>query len=96
MTPVVTPLVLRDAIAGALWEYVKAQDLTEVCVFLGLKPPGEYEYPFSSKRSYVRARLLNKSTDELADLARKVVARSVRWSSQRCWSAWVRMASLAT
>jgi len=75
MTPVVTPLVLRDAIAGALWEYVKAQDLAEVCVFLGLEPQGEYENPFSSKRSYVRARLLNKSTDELADLARKVVAQ---------------------
>lgn len=75
MTAVVTPLVLRDAIAEALWEYVRAQDLAEVCVFLGLDPQDEYEDPFYSKRRYVRARVRTKSIDELADLARKVVAQ---------------------
>ena len=34
----VTPLELRDEICVALWEYVKAQDLAEVCVYLGLQP----------------------------------------------------------
>lgn len=71
----VTPLELRDEICVALWEYVKAQDLAEVCVYLGLQPKGEYENPFSSKRGYVRTRVLNKSMDELADLARRVVAQ---------------------
>jgi hypothetical protein len=32
MSAVVTPLVLRDAIAEALWAHVRAQDLAEVCV----------------------------------------------------------------
>ncbi len=75
MSAVVTPLVLRDAIAEALWAHVRAQDLAEVCVYLGLEPQGEYENPFDSKRGYVRARLLTKSMDELAELARKVVAQ---------------------
>ena len=75
MTAVVTPLVLRDAIAEALWAHVRAQDLAEVCVYLGLEPQGEYENPFDSKRGYVRGRLLTKSLDELTELARKVVAQ---------------------
>jgi len=75
MTAVVTPLVLRDGIAEALWAHVRAQDLAEVCVYLGLEPQGEYENPFDSKRGYVRGRLLTKSLDELTELARKVVAQ---------------------
>lgn len=75
MTAVVTPLVLRDAIAEALWAHVRAQDLAEMCVYLGLEPQGEYENPFNSKRGYVRGRLLTRSMDELAELARKVVAQ---------------------
>jgi hypothetical protein len=75
MSAVVTPLVLRDAIAEALWAHVRAQDLAEVCVYLGLEPQGEYENPFDSKRGYVRGRLLTKSLDELTELARKVVAQ---------------------
>jgi hypothetical protein len=75
MAAVVTPLVLRDAIAEALWLHVRAQDLAEVCVYLGLEPKGDYEDPFTSKRGYVRSRLLAKSLDELAELARKVVAQ---------------------
>ena len=75
MTAVVTPLVLRDAIAEALWAHVRVQDLAEVCVCLGLEPQGEYENPFDSKRGYVRGRLLTKSLDEFTELARKVVAQ---------------------
>jgi hypothetical protein len=41
MSAVVTPLVLRDAIAEALWAHVRAQDLAEVCVYLGLEPQGK-------------------------------------------------------
>jgi hypothetical protein len=67
--------VLRDGIAEALWAHVRAQDLAEVCVYLGLEPQGEYENPFDSKRGYVRGRLLTKSLDELTELARKVVAQ---------------------
>lgn len=37
-----------------------ARDLAEVCVYLGLEPQREYEDPFSSKRRYVRTRLLSK------------------------------------
>ena len=74
-TAVVTPLVLRDTICEALWEHVRAQDLADVCVYLGLAPQGEDENPFNSKRGYVRTRLLSKSMDELADLARRVVAQ---------------------
>lgn len=75
MIPVVTPVVLRDEICEALWAHVRAQDLAEVCVYLGLAPQGEYENPFNSKRAYVRQRLLSMSMDELAELARKVVAQ---------------------
>jgi hypothetical protein len=75
MAAVVTPLFLRDAIAEALWLHVRAQDLAEVCVYLGLEPKGDYEDPFTSKRGYVRSRLLAMSLDELAELARKVVAQ---------------------
>jgi hypothetical protein len=75
MTPAITPPMLRDEICEALWEHVRAQDLAEVCVYLGLTPQGEYENPFNSKRGYVRTRLLSKSMDELTELARKVVAQ---------------------
>jgi hypothetical protein len=48
MTAVVTPVVLRDAIGEALWERVRAQDLAEVRVYLGLAPQAEDEDPFRS------------------------------------------------
>ena len=50
MTPV-SRLAVRDAICEALWENVKAQDLAEVCVHLGLEPRADSEDPFSSKRT---------------------------------------------
>jgi hypothetical protein len=96
MSAVVTPLVLRDAIAEALWAHVRAQDLAEVCVYLGLEPQGEYENPFDSKRGYVRARLLTKSMDELAELARRSWRNSAMRTSQWCSSDSARTVSPAT
>ena len=75
MTAAVTPVELRAGICEALWAHVSAQDLAEVCVYFGLPPQGSDEDPFRSKRGYVRTRLLSKSLDELAELARKVTAQ---------------------
>ncbi len=70
----VTPLVLRDAIADVLAENVKAYNLAEVCVALGLEGQrDEYDSPSSSKRVYVRARILTKPMPELVDLGRRLV-----------------------
>lgn len=63
---------LRTAIAETLYP-VSAYELADVCVALGLAPP-EGDDPMSSKRSYVNRRLLNKSLDELTELAQRVVA----------------------
>jgi hypothetical protein len=73
MTPV-SRLAVRDAICEALWENVKAQDLAEVCVHLGLEPRADSEDPFSSKRTYVRRRLLNTPINQLVKLARTIIA----------------------
>ena len=64
---------LREAIADAIAENVKAYDVADVCVdLLGLEPPGEGEDPFYSKRVYVRGRL-NKSITEVEAMARKII-----------------------
>ena len=75
VSPPVSPVALRNEICEALWGYVSANDLAEVCVHLGLAPQGEGEDPFYSKRAYVRHRLLTKSMDELVEVARNVVAQ---------------------
>lgn len=65
---------LREAIADAITENVKAYDVADVCVdLLGLEPPGEGEDSFYSKRVYVRGRLLNKSITEMEAMARKII-----------------------
>lgn len=66
---------LREHIAEALWARVSATDLADVCVvLLGLAPPrDEHDDPMSSKRRYVRQRLMSKTVPELIDLAHKVV-----------------------
>ena len=62
---------LREAIADAIAENVKAYDVADVCVdLLRLEPPGEGEDPFYSKRVYVKGRLLNKSIAEMEAVAR--------------------------
>ena len=67
---------LRGAIANAIAENVKAYDVAAVCEHvLGLDPPKDaFDDPFSSKRVYVRSRLMRKSVDELEAIARKVIA----------------------
>jgi hypothetical protein len=65
---------LREAIADAIAENVKAYDVAGVCVdLLGLEPAGNGEDPFNSKRVYVRGRLLKKSVAELEAMARKII-----------------------
>lgn len=66
---------LRDAIADAVAENVKAYDVPDVCVdLLGLDPPADgYDTAFSSKRVYVRTRLLKKSVAELEAIARTAI-----------------------
>ena len=66
---------LRDAIANAIAENVKAYDVADVCVhLLGLDPPASaYDDPMSSKRVYVRSRLIHKSVEELEAIARTVI-----------------------
>jgi hypothetical protein len=65
---------LREAIADAVAENVKAYDVADVCVhLLGLDPARPGEDPFYSKRVYVRSRLMYRSVAELEQIARKVV-----------------------
>lgn len=65
---------VRDAIADAIAENVKAYDVANVCVqLLGLDPASPGEDPFHSKRVYVRSRLLNKSIVELEAMAHAVI-----------------------
>lgn len=69
----VTIVELREAIAEALAKE-KSYDLPEVCLALGLES-GTSEEAYSSKRCYVRARILTKSLSELIDLGEKLLER---------------------
>jgi very-short-patch-repair endonuclease len=73
MSPLVTIVELREAIAEALAEE-KAYNLPEICTALGLEP-GTEEEAFSSKRSYVRKRIISKSLSDLVDLGEKLLER---------------------
>jgi len=66
---------LRNAIANAIAESVKAYDVAAVCVsLLGLDPPkDEWDNPSSSKRVYVKSRLLSRSISDLETMARKII-----------------------
>lgn len=68
----VAPDAVRDAIANALAAHVKSYDLPEVCVGLGLAE-GEGGEAFSSKRVYVKSRLLRKRRDELITIGQAVI-----------------------
>lgn len=54
---------LRDGIAKVLSETVKAYDLADVCVALGMDPAKEGESPWESKSVYVRSKLMNKPSN---------------------------------
>jgi hypothetical protein len=68
----VAPDAVRDAIANVLAEHVKSYDLPDVCVGLGLAD-GEGGEAFSSKRVYVKSRLLQRRGDELLAIGESVV-----------------------
>ena len=76
MALAVAQAALRDAIANAVADNVKAYDVAEVCTeLLNLAPPkNEHDDPFASKRIYVGVRLKGKSIEQLTELARKVIA----------------------
>ncbi len=63
---------LRAAIADALHGAVKAYELADACVDLGLDPQADGENPAWSKRMYVQARISGKTMDELVTLARRI------------------------
>jgi very-short-patch-repair endonuclease len=62
---------LREAIADALAEE-KSYNLPKVCEEFGL-PPGTNEEAYSSKRVYVKQRLIGKSEEILINLAQRVL-----------------------
>jgi hypothetical protein len=66
---------LRNGIANAIAENVKAYDVKDVCVhLLGLDAADcEAGDPYFSKRVYVRSRLVRKSVPELELMARKIL-----------------------
>lgn len=70
--PRVTRLELRDAICDALWN-VKADDLAQECVRIGLAPRQEDENPYHSKKGYVRARINGMEIGELTTLGFRVL-----------------------
>lgn len=63
---------LRDAIAEALWGAVSAPALPAACVALGLRD-GESTEAMSSKRKYVRSRIITFKGPELLAMAQRVV-----------------------
>ena len=73
MSPLVTIVELREAIADALAEE-KSYNLPAICTALELEP-GTEEEAYSSKRSYVRNRIITKSLSDLVDLGEKLLER---------------------
>ena len=74
MPPLLTLVELREAIADAIADNEKAYDVPTICTALGLAS-GDSNEAFSSKRVYVRSRIITKSIGELVDLAEKLLER---------------------
>ncbi len=74
MPPLVTLVELREAIADAIADNEKAYDVPTICNAFGLAP-GDSEEAFTSKRGYVRSRIIAKSLGELVDLGEKLLER---------------------
>lgn len=74
MPPLLTLVELREAIADAIAVNEKAYDVPTICTALGLAP-GDSGEAFSSKRVYVRSRIIAKSMGELVDLGEKLLER---------------------
>lgn len=73
MLPLVTIVELREAIAEALAEE-KSYNLPAICTALELEP-GTVEEAHSSKRSYVRNRIITENLSDLVDLGEKLLER---------------------
>jgi hypothetical protein len=68
---------IRDEIAETIWQHTSARDVPRVCKSLGIQDAvaeGEGDEAFSSKRRYVKTRLLEKSKEEVMKIAGKVIA----------------------
>lgn len=66
-------MALREGIANVLSAALKAYDVANVCVALGMDPAKEGESPWESKAVYVRSKLMNKPVEFLVDVAEKVI-----------------------
>jgi len=74
MPPLLTLVELREAIADAIADNKKAYNVPTICTALGLVS-GDSNEAFSSKRVYVRSRIITKSIGELVDLGEKLLER---------------------
>lgn len=74
MLPIATPVDFRNAIADAIAVNEKSYDVPSICTSLGLEA-GTPDEAFSSKRVYVRTRLVTKNLDDLANLGEQVLTR---------------------
>ena len=70
-----SPVGMVDAIAETLWAAVSAQDLVAACDDLRMPEAHAGISPWTSKRAYVRARLMEMATPELAGMARAAADR---------------------
>ena len=69
----VTRTKLRNAIAEALWDFVSANQLADVCDDLKMPPAATDIHPMSSKRQYVLARTKGYEFAQLLATARDIV-----------------------
>ena len=70
--------VIREQIAETIWRNVSASNVPRVCKSLGIQDTvrdEEAAEAYSSKRRYVKVRLLEKSKAELLQIAANVLAR---------------------
>lgn len=74
MHPLVTLVELREEISTVIANNEKAYDVPDICVALGLAS-GDSGEAFSSKRVYVRSRIITKSMNELVEFGEKLLER---------------------
>jgi very-short-patch-repair endonuclease len=67
-----SPAKLREAIAEAVWSHISADDVPLFCHAVGMPPGAADLNPWSSKRRYVRTRLIGVSGTELQRVAAAV------------------------
>lgn len=67
-----TLVELREAIAEALWWYVKQYDLPATMDALGVPEPTGGDTYINSKRVFARTRLIGQTRESLIEIARKI------------------------